>query len=51
MHLLEGDSRLLIGKGQIGTFTPDPSFGHNFCFKYSNGSCKPILNIYVSRTF
>jgi hypothetical protein len=24
-----------------------PSFGHNLCFKYPNGSCEPILNIYV----
>jgi hypothetical protein len=24
------------------------SFGHNLCFRCSNGSCKPILDIYVS---
>ncbi len=28
-----------------------PSFRRNLCFKYSNGSCKPILNIYVSSAF
>jgi hypothetical protein len=29
--------------------TPGPSFGHNLCFKCPNGSCKPILNIYISK--
>ncbi len=28
-----------------------PSFGHNLCFKSPNGSCKPILDIYVPRAF
>jgi hypothetical protein len=28
-----------------------PSFGHNLCFKHSNGTCEPILDIYVSRAF
>jgi hypothetical protein len=36
---------------QIGTLTLDPSFGHNLCFKYSNGTCEPISDIYVSRSF
>jgi hypothetical protein len=27
------------------------SFGHNLHVKYSNGSCKPILDIYVPRAF
>jgi hypothetical protein len=36
---------------QIGTLTPGPSFGHNLCFEHSNGMCKPILNIQVSRAF
>jgi len=35
----------------IDNLTLDPFFGHNLCFKYPNGSCKPILNIYISRTF
>jgi len=26
-------------------------FGHILCFRYPNGSCEPILNIYVPRTF
>jgi hypothetical protein len=34
---------------QIGNLTPGSSFGHNLCFKYPNGSCKPILDIYVPR--
>ncbi len=38
-------------RSQISTLTPDPSFGHNLCFNYSNGSCKSILNIYISRAF
>ncbi len=37
-----GDSRLLV----VGS----PSFGHNLCFKCPNGSCNPILDIYVPRT-
>jgi hypothetical protein len=36
---------------QIGNLTPGFSFGHNLCLKCPNGSCKPILNIYVPRNF
>jgi len=32
---------------QIGNFTFGPSFGYNLCVRCPNGSCKPILNIYV----
>jgi hypothetical protein len=35
----------------VSTVTPGPSFGHDLCFKYPNGSCEPILNIYIPRTF
>ncbi len=28
-----------------------PSFDHNLCFRCLNGSCKPILDIYVPRAF
>ncbi len=35
----------------MNNLTPDPSFGHNLCFKYPNGSCEPILDIYVPRDF
>ncbi len=45
------DSRLLVVGSQIGNLSSDPYFGHNLCFKCSNGSYEPILNIYVSRTF
>ncbi len=40
------DSWLLIIEGQIVTF-----FCHNLCFKYPNGSCMPIFDIFVSRAF
>ncbi len=45
------ESRLLVVGSQTANLTPDLSFGHNLCFKCPNGSCKPILNIYVLRAF
>ncbi len=45
------DSRHLMIRSQINNLTLDLSFGHNLCFKYPNGPCKTILNIYVSRIF
>jgi hypothetical protein len=36
---------------QIDTLTPNPSFGHNLCFKYPNGSCEPNLNISILKDF
>ncbi len=36
---------------KIGNLTPNPSFGHNLCFKCPNGSCEPILDIYIRRAF
>jgi hypothetical protein len=45
------DSWLLVVGSQIVNLTPDPSFGHNLCFRCSNGQCEPILDIYVSRDF
>ncbi len=47
----QGDSRLLMVKNQIGNLTPGPSFGHNLCFNYSNGSCEPILNMHIPKSF
>jgi hypothetical protein len=38
-------------KSEIDNLTFNPSFDHNLCFKYPNGSCEPILNISVPRTF
>ncbi len=45
------DSWHLVVRSQIANLTSDPSFGHNLCFKCQNGSCKPILDIYVPRAF
>ncbi len=46
-----GDSWLLVVGNQIGNLSLDPSFGHNLCLKCPNGSCEPILDIYVQRDF
>ncbi len=46
-----GNSWLLMVGSQIANLTPSHSFGHNLCFKYPNGSYKPILDIYVPRDF
>jgi hypothetical protein len=46
-----GDFWLLVVGSQIVNLTIDPSFGHNLCFKCPNGSCNPILDIYVLITF
>jgi hypothetical protein len=39
------DSWLFLVGSQIGNLTPDPSFGHNLCFKCPNEQCEPILDI------
>jgi len=41
----------LVVRNQIVNLTSDLSFGHNLCFKCPNGSCQPILNMYVPRAF
>jgi hypothetical protein len=46
-----GDFWLLVIGSQIGNLTPNLSFDHNLCFKCPNGSCEPILDIFVSRAF
>jgi hypothetical protein len=46
-----GDSSLLMVVNQIANLTLDLFFGHNLCFKYSNGLCEPILNIFVLKKF
>jgi hypothetical protein len=46
-----GDYRLLVVRSQIGDLIPSPSLGHKLCFKYPNGSCNPILNIWVPKVF
>ncbi len=45
------NSRLLVVVSQIANLTPEPSFGHNLCFRCPNGSRKPILDIYISISF
>jgi hypothetical protein len=47
----QGNSWLLMVRSQIDNLTLDLSFGHNLCFRYPNGSCEPILYIYVPRSF
>jgi len=50
-HVIQGDSWLLRVGNQIDTLTPCLSFDHNLCCKYSIGSCKNILDIYISKNF
>jgi len=45
------DSRLFLVGSQTGSLTHGLSFGHYLCFKCPNDQCKPILNIYVPRSF
>jgi hypothetical protein len=47
----QGGYWLLMVGNQIDNLTLNLSFGHNVCFKCPNGSCKPILNLYVLRSF
>ncbi len=47
----QGDSWLLMVGSEIGNLTPNPSFGYNLCFKYTNEPCEPILDIYIPRSF
>jgi hypothetical protein len=47
----QSDSQLLVVGSQIGNLTFGPSFVHNLCFRYLNGSWKAILDIYVLRSF
>jgi len=36
---------------QIANLIPNTFFYHNLCFRCPNGSCEPISNIYIPRTF
>jgi hypothetical protein len=36
---------------ELGGASPGSSFDQNLCYKYLNGSCEPILDIYVPRAF
>jgi hypothetical protein len=46
-----GDSWLLVVGSQIAKLIPGLSFGYNLCVKCPNGSCEPILDIYVPKDF
>jgi hypothetical protein len=50
-HRGQVDSRLLMVGSQIVNLIPDPSFGHNLCFRCPNGPCKAIFDIYTSIAF
>jgi hypothetical protein len=45
------DSWPLVVGSQIINLVSNLSFGHNLCFRCPNGSCEPILDIYVSIIF
>jgi hypothetical protein len=51
MWINQGNSQLLVVESQINNLIPSPSFSHNLCFQCPNESCKPILDIYIPRTF
>jgi len=46
-HIIQGNSWLLMVESQIDILTLGFFFDHNLCYKYSSGSYKPILNIYI----
>jgi hypothetical protein len=45
------DSRRFLVGSQTGSLTLSPSFSHDLCFRCPNEKCKPILDIYVPRSF
>jgi hypothetical protein len=45
------NSWLFLVGSQTDNLTPDPSFGHNLCFRCPNEQCEPILDIYIPRAF
>jgi hypothetical protein len=51
MHKIRVNSWLFVVGSQIVSLTPDLSFCHNLCYRCPNGSCEPILNIYISIAF
>ncbi len=44
-------SRLLMVGSQIGNLTPSLSFDLNLCRRCPNGSCKAVLDMYISKPF
>ncbi len=51
MHINQGDFWHLMVGSQIDNLTFDLFLSHNLCFKYRNGMCEPILDIYVPKKF
>ncbi len=51
MQRNRGNSQFLMVGIQIGNLTRDPCFDQNLCLKCPNGSCEPILDIYIPRAF
>jgi hypothetical protein len=45
------DFRHFVVGSQTASLTPGLSFCHNLCYRYPNGSCEPILDIYTSIAF
>jgi len=45
------NSRLLVVGSQTSSLTLGLSFSHNLCYRYPNGSCEVILDIYTSIPF
>ncbi len=45
------NSQLLVVESQTANLTPGPSFDHNLCCRYPNGSCEAIFDIYTSKSF
>jgi len=51
-HTIKSGRFLIFsGQVQIGNLIFTFFFYRNLCYKYPNGSCEPILDIYVSITF
>ncbi len=50
-HRNQVDSQLLVVRSQTTSLTPGPSFDHNLCCRYPNGSYEAILDICTSRPF
>ncbi len=50
-YVIKGNSQFLMVGSQIHILTFIPFFNHNFCCKYSNGSWKFILDIFVLNHF
>ncbi len=47
----QSDFWLLLVGSQTVNLTLNPSFDHNLCLKCPNGSCEPILDIYILSSF